>query len=54
MTLKSRARLLWLHLRTYLHDIVEKVWLFTRFLAGLFPKDNGHQLHWSFRVSPGR
>ncbi|XP_075815754.1 WD repeat-containing protein 97 isoform X2 [Microtus pennsylvanicus] len=24
MTLRSRARLLWLHLRTYLHDIVEK------------------------------
>ncbi|KAL1767575.1 WD repeat-containing protein 97 [Sigmodon hispidus] len=24
MTLRSRARVLWLHLRTYLHDIVEK------------------------------
>lgn len=37
MSLRSRARLLWLHLRAYLHDIVEKVWFSIRFLLGLFP-----------------
>lgn len=51
MSLHSRARLLWLHLRSYLHDIVEKVWFSIKFLLGLFPRDTGHQLYWSLRVS---
>lgn len=42
MTLHSRARQLWLHLRAYLHDIVEKVWFVVRSLVGLIPRDTGH------------
>lgn len=43
MTLRVRARQLWLLLRTGLHDLVEKVWfaqavcLKATFLAWLFP-----------------